>query len=48
MEHTTLRVGENGLLPFRTQRVFNIGAKWYFTMRGGNGLLKLCGKLKLS
>ena len=35
MEHATHRVGENGLLPFRTQRVFNIDTKWYFAMRGG-------------
>ena len=39
MEHATHRVGENGLLPFRTQRVFNIDTKWYFAMRGG----KDCG-----
>ena len=36
MEHTSHRVGENGLLPFRTKRVFNIDTKWYFAMRGGN------------
>ena len=39
MELTTHRVGENGLLPFRTQRVFNVGAKWFFALRGG----KDCG-----
>lgn len=32
MEH---RRGENGLLPFRTSRVYNIGTKWYFAVREG-------------
>ena len=32
MEH---RAGETGLLPFRTRRVFNIGAEWFFAVRGG-------------
>jgi len=36
MEH---RLGETGLLPFRTQRVFNIGSDWYFAVRDG----KDCG-----
>ena len=36
MEH---RVGENGLLPFRTGRVFNIGSEWFFAVREG----KDCG-----
>ena len=30
MEH---RIGENGLLPFRTGRVFNIGSEWFFAVR---------------
>ena len=30
MEH---RIGETGLLPFRTRRVFNIGAEWFFAVR---------------
>lgn len=29
------REGENGLLPFRTHRVFNIGTKWFFAVREG-------------
>lgn len=33
MEH---RIGETGLLPFRTRRVFNIGADWFFAVRGGS------------
>jgi len=33
------RVGESGLLPFRTNRVFNIGTEWYFAVRDG----KNCG-----
>ena len=36
MEH---RTGESGLVPFRTRRVFNIGTKWFFAIRGG----KDCG-----
>lgn len=32
MEH---RLGETGLLPFRTSRVFNIGSEWYFAVRDG-------------
>ncbi len=36
MEH---RIGENGLLPFRTPRVFNIGTEWFFAVRDG----KDCG-----
>ena len=39
MEH---RVGENGLLPFRTRRVFNIGSDWFFAIRDG----KDCGPFK--
>lgn len=39
MEH---RVGENGLLPFRTGRVFNIGTEWFFAVREG----KDCGPFK--
>lgn len=30
MEH---RMGETGLLPFRTGRVFNLGTQWYFAVR---------------
>ncbi|MDH5394962.1 MAG: DUF6316 family protein [Gammaproteobacteria bacterium] len=30
------RLGETGLLPFRTRRVFNVGAKWYFAVRDGS------------
>lgn len=30
MEH---RAEENGLLPFRTHRIFNIGAEWFFAVR---------------
>jgi len=33
------RLGETGLLPFRTRRVFNIGTDWYFAVRDG----KNCG-----
>lgn len=29
------RAGENGLLPFRTERVFNKGNDWFFAVRGG-------------
>lgn len=36
MEH---RAGENGLLPFRTTRIFNIGPEWFFAVRDG----KDCG-----
>ena len=36
MGNTTHRVGENGLLPFRRKRVFNIGTQWYFAVRDGN------------
>lgn len=32
MEH---RVGETGLLPFRTGRVFNVGTQWFFAIRDG-------------
>lgn len=32
MEH---RTGENGLLPFRTRRVFNVGTEWFFAVREG-------------
>lgn len=39
MEH---RIGETGLLPFRTRRVFNIGSEWFFAVRGG----KDCGPFK--
>lgn len=39
---TNHRVGENGLLPFRTERVFNNGSDWFFAMRGG----KDCGPFK--
>lgn len=39
MEH---RVGENGVLPFRTGRVFNIGSEWFFAVREG----KDCGPFK--
>lgn len=35
MELMDHRVGENGLLPFRTQRVFSVGSEWYFAIRGG-------------
>lgn len=27
------REGENGALPFRTGRFFNVGTKWYFSTR---------------
>jgi len=30
------RTGENGLLPFRTQRVFNVGSEWFFAVREGH------------
>ena len=33
------RIGENGLLPFRTSRVFNVGTEWFFAVRDG----KDCG-----
>lgn len=36
MDH---RMGEMGLLPFRTGRVFNIGTEWFFAVRDG----KDCG-----
>ena len=36
MEH---RIGETGLLPFRTGRVFNVGSQWFFAVRDG----KDCG-----
>ena len=29
----TNRAGENGPIPFRTGRFFNVGAKWYFATR---------------
>lgn len=28
------RIGETGLLPFRTKRVFNVGSEWFFAVRG--------------
>lgn len=31
MEH---RIGEIGLLPFRTRRIFNVGTDWFFAVRG--------------
>ena len=39
MEH---RTGENGLLPFRTRRIFNVGSDWFFAVRDGND----CGPFK--
>jgi len=36
------RTGENGLLPFRTHRVFNVGTEWFFAVREG----KDCGPFK--
>lgn len=30
------RIGEMGLLPFRTSRVFNVGTEWFFAVRDGN------------
>ena len=39
MEH---RIGETGLTPFRTGRVFNVGAEWFFAVRDG----KDCGPFK--
>lgn len=39
MDHLQHRIGENGLLPFRTSRVFNIGTDWFFAVRDG----KDCG-----
>ena len=27
------RAGEDGAVPFRTGRFFNVGAKWYFATR---------------
>ena len=36
------REGENGLMPFRTRRIFNIGTYWYFAVRDG----KDCGPFK--
>ena len=30
------RTGENGLLPFRTRRIFNVGVKWFFAVRESN------------
>ena len=39
MEAMDHRIGETGLLPFRTRRVFNIGTEWYFAVRDG----KDCG-----
>lgn len=39
MNHLDHRTGETGLLPFRTRRVFNIGAEWFFAVRDG----KDCG-----
>ncbi len=27
------RAGEDGSIPFRTGRFFNVGAKWYFATR---------------
>jgi hypothetical protein len=42
MSLTHHRLGENGLLPFRTRRVFNVGSEWFFAMRGG----KECGPFK--
>ncbi|GMR16570.1 MAG: hypothetical protein BMS9Abin31_0917 [Gammaproteobacteria bacterium] len=35
MDHLQHRMGENGLLPFRTSRVFNVGADWFFAVREG-------------
>ena len=36
------RAGENGLLPFRTRRVFNVGTEWYYAVREGED----CGPFK--
>lgn len=36
------RTGENGVMPFRTRRVFNIGTEWYFAIRDGSD----CGPFK--
>ena len=35
MRLTEHRVGENGVLPYRTTRVFNIGPEWFFAVRDG-------------
>ena len=42
MEPMDHRIGETGLLPFRTRRVFNIGSEWFFAVRGR----KDCGPFK--
>lgn len=31
----TKRKGEDGHSPFRSERVFNVGAEWYFSTREG-------------
>lgn len=36
------RIGETGLLPFRTGRVFNVGSEWFFAVREGED----CGPFK--
>lgn len=36
MQRMNHRIGETGLLPFRTRRVFNIGSEWFFAVRDGN------------
>lgn len=36
------RTGENGLLPFRTRRVFNVGTEWFYAVREGED----CGPFK--
>lgn len=33
MSQVERRTGESGLLPFRTRRIFNIGAEWFFAVR---------------
>ncbi|MGD8484144.1 MAG: DUF6316 family protein [Thioalkalispiraceae bacterium] len=32
---TQNRRGESGSTPFRTGRIFNVGAQWYFATREG-------------
>jgi len=29
------RFGENGQVPFRTERIYNVGGEWFFSVRKG-------------
>ncbi len=30
------RFGENGPVPYRTERIYNVGGEWFFSVRKGH------------